>query len=676
MTRHKSLDRQQASNRIAELYQLIKHHNHLYYVLDQPSLPDAEYDRLYRELRELENTFPDLVSSDSPTQHVGAEPVAAFVEVAHKLPMLSLANAFDQDEMAAFDRRIRERLQIDNVVYAAETKLDGLAISLLYEQGKLTRAATRGDGTRGEEVTRNARTIKTIPEQLSGSAMPVMLEIRGEIIMEKASFRAFNQQQQQLDGKLFVNPRNAAAGSMRQLDPAITATRPLSFIAYGLGYYEGDLACAGHADILAKLASWGVPISPDSRTVGGLQGCLDYYAGIEQRRANLPYEIDGVVFKVNSIEAQKKLGFVSRAPRWAIAYKFSPEEEITEVLAIDVQVGRTGALTPVARLKPVFVGGVTVTNATLHNEDEVRRKDIRVGDTVIIRRAGDVIPEVVSVVKDKRRSDARQFSMPDSCPDCGSSVCRSEGETVSRCTGGLFCPSQCIQSIIHFASRRAMDIDGLGDKLVEQLFRKGYVSNVADLYELSKQQLSELERMGDKSSDNLLVALEKSKSTQLNKFLYSLGIREVGEATARSLSMHFGTLDKILDASLDDLLAVPDIGPVVASNIQTFLDEPHNREIISRLIQYGVNWPDVQVQVDNALNGKTFVLTGSLTSLSRDEASAKLVSLGARVSSSVSKKTDYVVVGDAPGSKAEKAEKLGVKILDEQAFLHLLENHS
>jgi len=673
MSNKKRTDREHAGRRLEQLYQIINHHNHLYYGLDQPSVPDAEYDRLYREMLGLEHAFPDLVTEQSPSRHVGAEPVAAFVEVAHKLPMLSLANAFDQSEMAAFDRRVRERLGIEAVEYVAETKLDGLAVSLLYEQGRLTRAATRGDGSRGEDVTRNARTIESIPSELSGGDIPTMLEIRGEIIMEKERFRIFNEKQQQLDAKVFANPRNAAAGSMRQLDPNVTATRPLSFIAYGAGYHSDDLACDRHSDILRRIHSWGVPISQDWSNVSGLEGCLSYYLMIGNRRTRLPYQIDGVVFKVDSIEYQQKLGFVSRAPRWAIAYKFSPEEEITEVLDINVQVGRTGALTPVARLKPVFVGGVTVTNATLHNEDEVRRKDVRVGDTVIIRRAGDVIPEIVSVVLDKRLQDATEFSMPETCPDCGSMVNRSEGESVSRCSGGLFCPSQCIQSIIHFASRHALDIDGLGEKLIEQLFRKGYVRNVADLYDLSKQQLMELERMGEKSSENLLAALEKSKSTQLHNFLYGLGIRDVGVATARALSLHFGSLDKILQADMDDLLSVPDVGPVVAGNISTFLHEPHNREIINRLIGSGVNWPDINTDEKKTLDGKVFVLTGSLTSLSRDEATERLISLGARVSNSVSKKTNYVIVGEAPGSKAAKAEKLGVKILDESEFLGLLD---
>jgi len=673
MADKESRGREAARQRLAELYQTINHHNYRYYSLDDPSVPDAEYDRLYRELLELEVAWPELVIADSPARRVGAGPTAGFTEVEHKLPMLSLANAFDEVEMQAFDRRIRERLDLDTVIYSAETKLDGLAISLLYEKGRLVRAATRGDGSRGEDVTRNAMTIKVIPKLLMGKEIPASVEIRGEVIMEKKSFREFNERQRLQEGKVFANPRNAAAGSMRQLDPDVTATRPLSFLAYGIGYHSHDLGCSAHTQVLAKLRGWNVPVSPDSRSVSGLEGCLRYYVEIGQQRIDLPYEIDGVVFKVDSIEYQKKLGFISRAPRWAIAYKFSPEEEITEVLDIDVQVGRTGALTPVARLKPVFVGGVTVTNATLHNEDEVRRKDIRAGDTVIIRRAGDVIPEVVSVVREKRSQVSKQFSIPRTCPDCGSLVMRLEGETVSRCTGGLFCPAQCIQSIIHFASRRAMDIDGLGDKLVEQLFRKGYVSNVADLYDLTLEQLMELERMGGKSSENLLTALEKSKSTQLHRFLYGLGIREVGEATARALAGHFGTLEKLMNADTEKLLSVPDVGPVVARNIRAFFDEPHNREVIGRLIGSGVNWPKIQTDTSKVLADKTFVLTGALSSLTREQASERLIAMGARVSNSVSRNTDYVVVGDAPGSKAEKAEKLGIRILDETEFLGLLD---
>lgn len=673
MTGRKVLDRRHAKARMTELSDLINHHNHQYHVLDDPQVPDAEYDRLFNELVELEQQYPHLVTPDSPSQRVGGGPLTTFAEVEHKLPMLSLNNAFDEEDMQGFDRRTRERLELDTVEYAAETKLDGLAISLLYEHGRLVRAATRGDGYHGEDVTGNARTIKTIPLRLSGSGYPETVEIRGEIIMERAAFNKFNARQLQQDAKLFANPRNAAAGSIRQLDPSITAQRPLSFIAYGTGYHSDDLVYQRHSEIMNKLRSWGLPVSPDQAVVQGLAGCEKFYTKIGKRRAGLPYDIDGVVFKVDLVEYQRRLGFVSRAPRWAIAWKFAPEEETTTILGIDVQVGRTGALTPVARLEPVFVGGVTVTNATLHNEDEIRRKDVRVGDTVIIRRAGDVIPEIVRVVTDKRKKGAKSFVMPDHCPDCGSAVLKSEDEAITRCTGGLFCPSQSIGSILHFASRRAMDIEGLGDKLVEQLFRKGDIKNVADLYELTVEQLADLERMAEKSAANLIDSLEQSKKTELHRFLYAIGIREVGESTARTLSTYFGSLERLMNASVEDLLEVTDVGPVVAKNISAFFVEPHNREIISRLRDSGVNWPE-QTVIDQPrpLDGKVFVLTGSLTSMSRDEASDKLAMLGARVSNSVSKKTDYVVVGDTPGSKADKAEKLGVKIINEGELLGLL----
>ncbi len=664
---------EQARARISELHSLLNQYNYQYHALDEPLVPDAEYDRLFRELLDLERLYPELIIADSPSLRVGAGPLNTFSEVEHKVPMLSLANAFTDTDMQGFDRRVRERLEVDGVEFAAETKLDGLAISLLYEKGLLVRAATRGDGYKGEEVTANARTIKSIPHHLAGKDYPTTVEIRGEIIMERHAFDQMNKQQLQQGGKLFVNPRNAAAGSLRQLDPTITAQRPLSFIAYGIGYHSDELIYDRHTVIMEKIRSWGLPVSPDLTRVQGLSGCERFYQQIGKRRASLPYDIDGVVFKVDRMDYQRQLGFVSRAPRWAIAWKFPPEEETTRVVAIDVQVGRTGALTPVARLEPVFVGGVTVTNATLHNEDEIRRKDLRVGDTVIIRRAGDVIPEVVSVLMEKRPADSVPFIMPTFCPDCGSAVAKSEDEAVTRCTGGLFCPSQCIQAIWHFASRRAMDIEGLGDKLVEQLFRNGHVRNVADLYELTLEQLSGLERMADKSASNLLNALEQSKTTELHRFLYALGIREVGESTARTLSTHFGTLDRLMHASVEQLLDVPDVGPVVANNIHAFFAEAHNRDIIDRLQKNGVNWPQPDMNRPRPLDGKTFVLTGSLATLSRDEASDKLTALGARVSNSVSKKTDYVVVGDAPGSKAEKAEKLGVAILDEAALLKLLE---
>jgi DNA ligase (NAD+) len=661
-----------AKRRCNELREEIEQHNFNYYVLDAPVIPDADYDRLMNELAALEARYPALITPESPTQRVGAKPLAEFHEVTHIIPMLSLANAFDEDEMRAFDRRIRDRLEVEQVEYAGETKLDGLAVNLFYENGRLIRGATRGDGATGEDVTLNIRTIKSVPLRLTGN-FPDRMEVRGEVFMTKAGFTALNKMQEQSGGKIFANPRNAAAGSLRQLDPGITAKRPLQFIAHGTGLFEGKNLPDKHTDILAQLKKWGLPVSPETRKVKGIEGCFEYYHEIGERRSKLPYEIDGVVFKVNDIPQQKILGFVSRAPRWAIAYKYPPAEVSTRILDIEVQVGRTGALTPVARLEPVTVGGVTVTNATLHNEDEIRRKDIRAGDTVIIRRAGDVIPEVVSVIKDKRPRNSHVFHMPRKCPVCGSAVERVEGEAVARCTAGLFCPAQQIQSIIHFASRRAMDIEGLGDKLVEQLVATGLVNTVADLYKLTQEQLAGLERMGDKSAANIMEALEKSKATTLNRFLYALGIREVGEATARNLANYFGELDALMIAPAEELENVPDVGPVVAQHIAGFFSEAHNRNVIKQLLKAGIRWPSVEKPEQQPLAGKTFVITGTLDSMTRDEAKEKLQLLGAKVSGSVSGKTDYVVAGSDPGSKLDKATQLGVEILDEKAFLDLIE---
>ncbi|MGK0297841.1 MAG: DNA ligase (NAD+) [Gammaproteobacteria bacterium] len=666
------MNKLQTRKKIEELHRVINHYNYQYNVLDEPIIPDVAYDQLYQELLDIEETYPDLVTDDSPTQRVGAKPLAAFVEIQHKMPMLSLGNAFNENEMQAFDSRLCEKLGIDIVEYAAETKLDGLAVSLLYENGKYVHAATRGDGHTGENVTQNVKTIKSIPLNLLGSGFPEIVEVRGEVIMAKRKFKEFNERQIQINGKVFVNPRNAAAGSLRQLDPVITSERPLSFLAYGLGFYSDDVMFSTHSDVMNKIKNWGVPVSTDIEQVKGLSGCLKYYAYISQKRSKLLYEIDGVVFKVNSFDEQNTLGFVSRAPRWAIAYKFPPEEVVTTVLDIEIQVGRTGALTPVARLVPVFVGGVTVTNATLHNIDEVQRKDVRVGDTVIVRRAGDVIPEVAKVVLNNRPDISKPFKMPDQCPDCGSKVFRSEAESVFRCTGGLYCPTQCIQSIIHFASRRAMNIDGLGNRLVEQLFTAGLIKNVADIYEIQIKDLELLERMGEKSSVNLKTAIEISKTTSLNKFLYSLGIREVGESTARSLANYFSSLDKLIAANEEELVEVPDVGPVVARNIKNFFEEDHNRDVITRLIESGINWPEIEMTESSKLFGKMFVLTGTLTSMSRNQARDRLIAKGAKVTNSVSKKTDYVVVGDTPGSKADKAEKNGVQIIDEQTLQELL----
>lgn len=660
-----------AKRRCNELREEIEQHNYHYYVLDAPTIPDADYDQLMNELVALETQYPGLITAESPTQRVGAKPLAEFPEINHIVPMLSLANAFDEDEMRAFDKRVREKLEVDTVIYAGETKLDGLAVNLFYKNGKLVRGATRGDGATGEDVTLNIRTIKSVPLRLTGN-YPDRMEVRGEVFINKTGFASLNKMQEQMGGKIFANPRNAAAGSLRQLDPGITAKRPLQFIAHGTGLFEGKDLPDNHTDILGQLKKWGLPVSPETRTVKGLQGCFEYYQEIGKRRLQLSYEIDGVVFKVNDIQQQKLLGFVSRAPRWAIAYKYPPAEVSTRIVDIEVQVGRTGALTPVARLEPVPVGGVTVTNATLHNEDEIKRKDIRIGDTVIIRRAGDVIPEVVSVIKDKRPRNSHVFHMPHKCPVCGSAVERVEGEAIIRCTAGLFCPAQQIQSIIHFASRRAMDIEGLGDKLVEQLVAAGLINTVADLYLLTQEQLSELERMGEKSAANVMAALEKSKQTTLNRFLYALGVREVGEATARNLANYFGTLETIMNASQEELESVPDVGPVVAQHIAGFFSETHNRNIIKQLLKAGIQWPSVNKPKQQPLAGKTFVITGTLDSMSRDEAKERLQSLGAKVSGSVSRKTNYVIAGSDPGSKLDKATQLGIKILDEKNFLELV----
>ena len=672
MTDLNRLGRKQAQDRISQLRESINNHNYQYYVCDNPLIPDAEYDRLYRELAEIEQAFPALITEDSPTQRVGAEPLDVFSEIIHMTPMLSLSNALAEQEMRAFDQRNREKLALDEIYYAAETKLDGLAISLLYDHGRLKKAATRGDGARGEDVTQNARTIKSIPLKLEGKKFPKMIEIRGEVIMEKQKFTELNNKQSELGEKQFANPRNVAAGSLRQLDPKITAKRPLSFLAYGIGYVDDDSRYTEQTEILNAILEWRLPVSPDIKKVYGIDGCLSYYNDIATRRSDLQYEIDGVVFKVNQINLQKQLGFVSRAPRWAIAYKFTPDEELTKVVDIEVQVGRTGAITPVARLTPVFVGGVTVTNATLHNEEEVKRKDVRINDTVTVRRAGDVIPEVVNVVLAERPVNTKIFKMPSSCPVCGSTVKKMGAEKIKRCTGGLYCPAQCIQGVIHFASRKAMDIEGLGDKLIEQLFNEGLVKNLADVYDLTKDKLINLERMGDKSSDKIILAIEKSKSTQLHRFIYGLGIREVGEATARELVNHFGTLENIMGADLDALLSVADVGPVVANNIIAFFSELHNTQVIKRFLNNGISWPSINIDRSDTLKGKVFVLTGTLGAMARNKAKEKLIAQGAKVTSSVSKKTDYLVAGDAPGSKLDNATKLGITVLDEKGLIELL----
>ena len=654
----------------------IEQHNYYYYVLDDPRIPDAEYDRLFRELQELESRHPELIVPDSPTQRIGVGPTSGFAEVAHEIPMLSLANAFSVEEVEEFDRRVRGRLGEEAVEYVAEPKLDGLAVSLLYEDGVLVRGATRGDGTTGEDVTHNVRTIASVPLRLRGDGIPRVVEARGEVFMSREGFRVLNARQEERGEKRFANPRNAAAGSLRQLDSRITADRPLEIYCYGVGRFDGKARPQRQSDMLRALRDWGLRVSPEVRRVRGIKGCVEFYEQILARRADLAYDIDGVVYKVDRFDHQERLGYVARAPRWAIAHKFPPEEEITCLVGIDVQVGRTGKLTPVARLDPVFVGGVTVTSATLHNQDEIDRKDVRVGDTVIVRRAGDVIPEVVGVVKSKRPKGRRRvkFKLPSQCPVCGSSVVRLEGQADHRCIGGLVCAAQRRGAIRHFASRRAMDIDGLGEKLIDQIDDSGLIGDLADLYGLTAEDLEGLERMGAKSAANLVSAIENSKETTLARFLYGLGLREVGEATARVLANEFRDLEALMKADEAALQAVPDIGPVVARSIHAFFREKRNVDVVHKLIGAGVRWPTPPARAAAAqpLKGKTFVLTGTLESLTRDQAKERLQERGAKVSGSVSSRTDYVVVGADPGSKAVRARELGVEMLDEEAFLGLL----
>jgi DNA ligase (NAD+) len=667
-----------AAARVAELRRQLEHHNYRYYVLDDPEIPDVEYDRMFRELQALEAAHPELVTADSPTKRVGGAPVAGFREVRHLVPMLSLDNAFSADELIAFDRRIRERLQTEEAVdYSAETKLDGTAVSLLYENGRLVRGATRGDGETGEEITHNIRTIDSIPLKLRGDRRPALLEVRGEVYMPKAGFAGLNARLAEEGAKTFVNPRNAAAGTLRQLDPRIAATRPLEFFAYGVGHFEDGRLPGRHSEILDLLKDWGVRISPLTRRVQGAKGCQAYYDQIAKERDSLPYEIDGVVLKVDRTDLQKELGFVSRAPRWAIAFKFPAQEVTTTVRGIDFQVGRTGALTPVARLEPVFVGGVTVSNATLHNVDEIERKDVRVGDTVIVRRAGDVIPEVVRVIHERRVGKPRRIVLPNKCPVCGSDVVRPEGQAVARCSGGLFCPAQRKEKLRHFASRRAMDIEGLGAKIIEQLVDQGVqgqpIHTPADIYSLTADQLAGLERMGEKSAANLVAAIHRSKDTTLPRFLFALGIPEVGEVTAANLARHFGDIDLLADAEQDALEAVPDVGPVVAQHVHEFFRQADNLKVIRALRRHGVTWPNQESNAaDLPLAGKTFVLTGTLESMTRDMAREHIEKLGGKVTGSVSAKTDYLVAGTEPGSKLRKAQQLGIGVLDEAAFLKLV----
>ena len=669
---------------MAELRAQIAHHDERYYVFDDPEIPDAEYDKLMIELRALESEYPDLITPESPTQRVAGAPSESFGEIIHKVPMLSLDNAFSPEDVQGFDRRIHEKLGVEGELdYWAEPKLDGLAVAVIYRDGKLTQAATRGDGVRGEDVTANVRKIRSVPHQLSGKAPPV-LEVRGEVFMRIKGFELMNKQAQERGEKVFVNPRNAAAGSLRVLDPRITARRPLQMYFYSIGIVAGGALAAKQSELLKAFEDWGLPICPDARVVHGVEGLLTYYRDMGERRGSLPYQIDGVVYKLDSRPDQERLGFVSRAPRWATAHKFPAEEALTVVRGIEFQVGRTGALTPVARLEPVFVSGVTVSNVTLHNIGEVHRKDVRVGDTVIVRRAGDVIPEIVKVVLERRPewpenpNKLPEVPLPETCPVCGSKVIQEEGEAVARCTGGFTCRAQRQEAIRHFASRRAMDIEGFGDKLVEQLVERDWVKSPADIYELTVEKLTELERMGEKSAANLVEAIEKSKKTTLPRLLYALGIPQVGEATALALAQNFGSLEALLEADAARIQQVPDIGPIVAAHVAAFVASADHRAVIKRLRDDGVIWPDVEPLAteasENTLVGQTFVVTGTLESMTREEAQEALVTLGAKVSKSVSKKTAYVVAGAEPGSKLRKAQELGVPVLDEKGFLQLLES--
>ncbi|QKU89786.1 NAD-dependent DNA ligase LigA [Vibrio cholerae] len=664
------------AQRLTELRKTLHEHGVRYYVEDAPTIPDAEYDRLMRELLELEAAHPELMSSDSPSLRVGGRPLDAFESVVHEIPMLSLDNAFDDSELDSFYRRMTDRIPaVQHSAFCCEPKLDGLAVSLLYENGVLTRAATRGDGTTGENITENVRTIKSIPLRLQGADFPTRLEVRGEVFMPKAGFEALNTRSLKKGEKQFVNPRNAAAGSLRQLDSKITAQRPLAFYAYSVGVIEGGELATSHYQRFLQLKGWGLPICPETKLVTSLAEVKAFYQDILQRRQSLAYEIDGVVIKVDDIQLQERLGFVARAPRWAIAYKFPAQEELTLLNDVEFQVGRTGAITPVAKLEPVFVGGVTVSNATLHNADEIERLGVMVGDTVVIRRAGDVIPQIVSVVLERRPENAKSIVFPTRCPVCQSDVERVEGEAVARCSGGLICQAQRKEALKHFVSRKAMDVEGLGDKVIEQLVDREMVSTPADLFRLRAGELTILERMGPKSAQNVIDALNKAKQTTLPKFLYALGIREVGEATALNLAQHFLSLEAIQQASLEQFIEVPDVGVVVANHLQAFFAQDCNQQVINELLEQGITWPALTaapVAVDSALAGKIVVLTGSFTQLSRNDAKAALQALGAKVTGSVSKNTDIVFAGEAAGSKLAKATELGIQVFDEQALIEFL----
>ncbi|ERK14266.1 DNA ligase [Pantoea sp. AS-PWVM4] len=664
--------------RIYDLRVLIQHHDKLYYVDDDPVIPDSEYDKLREELRELEEAHPEFITSDSPTQRVGGSPLPSFDQVRHEVPMLSLDNTFDEAGFLAFNKRVQDRLKSsDDLTYCCELKLDGLAVSLLYEDGLLARAATRGDGTTGENITANVRTIHAIPLRLLGDNIPARVEVRGEVFMTESGFEKLNEEARRTGGKVFANPRNAAAGSLRQLDPRITAKRPLTFFCYGLGLLEGGEMPASHLGRLQQFKAWGLPVSNRIRLANNADEVLAFYREVEEARPTLGFDIDGVVIKVDSLALQEQLGFVARAPRWAVAFKFPAQEQMTVVRDVEFQVGRTGAITPVARLEPVQVAGVVVSNATLHNADEIARLGLRIGDKVVIRRAGDVIPQVVNVVESERPEDTREIVFPSHCPVCGSDVERVEGEAVTRCTGGLICGAQRKEALKHFVSRRALDVEGMGDKIIDQLVEKEYVKTPADLFRLTAGKLTGLDRMGPKSAQNVVDALEKAKLTTLPRFLYALGIREVGEATAANLANHFGELEKVMDADLDALIAVQDVGKVVASHVRNFMDEESNREVIRELtVEMGVHWPQVEVvnaaEIDSLFAGKTVVLTGSLSQMNRDDAKARLTALGAKVSGSVSKKTDLLIAGEAAGSKLAKAQELGIAVIDEAEMIRLL----
>lgn len=677
---NQSESQQNVVEQITTLRNLIRHHEYCYYVLDAPEIPDVEYDKLIKQLQSLEQDHPELITSDSPTQRVGGAPLSQFASVKHELPMLSLDNVFDELSFNTFNKRVKDRLHLSDsqsVDYCCELKLDGLAVSLLYENGRFIRAATRGDGTTGEDITSNVRTIKTIPLVLQGENIPTRLEVRGEVFMTHKGFAKLNAEAEKRNEKTFANPRNAAAGSLRQLDAKITAKRPLSFFCYGVGINEGTTLPDNHYDRLMQFKAWGLPVSNKVQIRQGALEAIAYFNEIGEQRMSLDFDIDGVVIKVNSVAQQEELGFVARAPRWATAFKFPAQEEVTKLNKVDFQVGRTGAITPVARLEPVSVAGVIVSNATLHNSDEIVRLGIREGDYVTVRRAGDVIPQIVAVIQDRRPADSKEIIFPTHCPICGSLIVRDEGEAISRCAGGLICPAQRKEALKHFVSRRAMNVDGLGDKLIEQLVDKDYVKTPADLYKLTLPMLCSLDKVGEKLANNLINALQQSKSTSLNRFIFALGIPNVGEVTAENLVNQLGSLPAIENASLEQLQTVNDVGEVIAESIVDFFQEPHNRDVIEQLTsaEIGIHWPDVEIQpltIDSPFSGKTVVLTGTLSQLTRDDAKDKLKKLGAKVTGSVSKKTDLVIAGESAGSKLTKAEELGIKVIDEQEMIDLL----